>query len=45
MAGLYLPDLPPAALAEAARVALGAGAAGVSLFEMDGATDEHLAVL
>jgi uncharacterized lipoprotein YddW (UPF0748 family) len=45
VAGLYLPDLSPAALGEAVRVALGAGAAGVSLFEMDGATDAHLAVL
>lgn len=44
-AGLYLPDLPPDALAQAARYALEAGAAGVSLFEMDGASDAHLAAL
>jgi hypothetical protein len=42
VAGLYLPDLPPAALGEAARGALTAGAEGLSLFEMDGATDAHL---
>jgi hypothetical protein len=44
-AGLYLPDLPPAALADAVRYAAGAGAAGVSLFEMDGLTDEHVRAL
>lgn len=42
-AGLYLPDLPPDALGRAVRLALGAGAAGVSLFELDGLTDAHLA--
>lgn len=42
-AGLYLPDLPPAALGSAVENALAAGAAGVSLFELDGATAEHLA--
>jgi hypothetical protein len=44
-AGLYLPDLPPAALGMAVRNAMNAGAAGVSLFEADGLTDAHLAEL
>lgn len=44
-AGLYLPDLPPAALAEAIGVARHAGAAGVSVFEMGGLTDAHLEAL
>ncbi len=42
-AGLYLPSLDPAGLAEAVVEARTAGAAGVSLFEMDGLSDEHLA--
>lgn len=41
-AGLFIPSLPPADLAEAVRVAREGGAAGVSLFELDGLTDEHL---
>ena len=44
-AGLYLPSLDPAGLAEAVATARAAGAAGVSLFEMHGLTDEHLAAL
>jgi len=44
-AGLYLPALDPPALAEAVVTAQEAGAAGVSMFEMDGLTDEHLAAL
>jgi uncharacterized lipoprotein YddW (UPF0748 family) len=44
-AGLYLPDLPSAELAQAVRLAREAGAAGVSLFEMGGITDEHLEAL
>ncbi|MCY3698966.1 MAG: hypothetical protein OXH46_04895 [Gemmatimonadetes bacterium] len=44
-AGLYLPALDPAALAEAVATARQAGAAGVSTFEMDGLTDEHLVAL
>ncbi len=44
-AGLYLPALEPAQLAEAVAVAREAGAAGVSAFEMHGLTDEHLAAL
>ena len=44
-AGLYLPSLEPAQLAEAVETARAAGAEGVSLFEMDGLTDEHLAAL
>ena len=44
-AGLYLPVLDPAQLAEAVESARDAGAAGVSTFEMHGLTDEHLAAL
>ena len=44
-AGLYLPSLDPPALAEAVATARRAGASGVSTFEMDGLTDEHLAAL
>jgi uncharacterized lipoprotein YddW (UPF0748 family) len=44
-AGLYLPDLPPDELARAVRIAAAAGATGVSLFEMDGITDEHVRAL
>jgi hypothetical protein len=43
--GLYLPRLAPDELGAAVRHALGAGAAGVSVFEMNGLTDEHLAAL
>jgi uncharacterized lipoprotein YddW (UPF0748 family) len=43
--GLYLPSLPPVELGEAVRVARGAGAAGVSLFEMDGLSGDHLVQL
>ena len=43
--GLYLPDLTPRQLAEAIRVSRNAGAAGVSTFEMNGLTDEHLGVI
>ena len=44
-AGLYLPSLEPGDLAEAVATARGAGAAGVSTFEMHGLTDEHLAAV
>ena len=44
-AGLYLASLDPAQLAVAVTTAKSAGAAGVSLFEMDGLSDEHLAAL
>jgi len=44
-AGLYLPDLTPGELAEAVRTAREAGAAGVSFFESEGLSDEHLAAL
>ena len=44
-AGLYLPDLPPEELGRAVRTAMDAGAAGVSLFEMDGLAEAHLGVL
>jgi uncharacterized lipoprotein YddW (UPF0748 family) len=43
--GLYLPSLSPEDLGKAAHVARQGGAAGVSLFEMEGLTDEHLATL
>jgi hypothetical protein len=41
-AGLYLPDLTADDLGRAVRVALDAGAAGVSLFEMGGLSEAHL---
>ena len=44
-AGLYLPSLDPEQLAEAVETARAAGADGVSLFEMDGLSEEHLAAL
>ena len=44
-AGLYIPSLDPPQLGEAAETARAAGADGVSLFEMDGLSDEHLAAL
>lgn len=44
-AGLFLPDLAPEQLREAMGAAMEAGAAGASLFEADGLSDEHLAVL
>jgi hypothetical protein len=44
-AGLYLPDLTPTELGEAVAVAREAGASGVSVFEMEGLTDEHLAAV
>ena len=44
-AGLYLPDLTPVELGSAVHTALDAGAAGVSVFEMDGLSDPHLAAL
>jgi uncharacterized lipoprotein YddW (UPF0748 family) len=40
--GLYLPSLSPMELADAIREAREAGAAGVSVFEMDGLSDGHL---
>jgi hypothetical protein len=43
--GLYLPSLQPRELGEAVRVARGGGAAGISLFEMDGLSDDHLVQL
>ena len=44
-AGLYIPSLDPPQLGEAVETARAAGADGVSLFEMDGLSDEHLAAL
>ncbi|KPK01737.1 MAG: hypothetical protein AMS20_13060, partial [Gemmatimonas sp. SG8_28] len=41
-AGLYLPSLSPDQLSRAVGIVRQAGAAGVSLFEMDGITDAHL---
>lgn len=43
--GLYVPDLPPAALADAVRGALAGGANGVSIFQGDMLTPEYLKVL
>ena len=43
--GLYLPSLEPEELAEAVRVVREGGAAGVSLFEMDGLSEQHVAVI
>jgi uncharacterized lipoprotein YddW (UPF0748 family) len=43
--GLYVPDLPPADLAEAARQALAGGALGVSVFHGNLLTPEHRAAL
>src|SRR5690606_36318428 len=45
VAGLYLPDLPPPALAEAIRAARRGGASGVAMFEAGGLTDAHLAAV
>jgi hypothetical protein len=42
-AGLYLPDFSPGQLDRAATVAIEAGAAGMSMFEMNGITDAHAA--
>ena len=44
-AGLYIPSLNPPQLAEAVETVRAAGAAGVSMFEMGGLTDEHMAAL
>lgn len=44
-AGFYLPSLTPDELAQALRAAREAGAAGFSLFEMNGLTDAHHAHL
>lgn len=44
-AGLYVPDLDPAGLAEAARRALAGGADGIAVFEGVGPTPEHWAAL
>ncbi len=40
-AGLYVPDLDPDALARGARLALDAGAAGVTVFNAGSMTDAH----
>ncbi len=45
IAGLYLPDLPPADLARAIRTARDAGAAGACLFEMGAIDDARLAAV
>jgi hypothetical protein len=44
-AGLYLPSLDPDSLVEAVGIARDAGARGVSLFDMGGLNDVHLAAL
>ena len=43
--GLFVPWLSPQELVDALSISRSAGAAGVSLFEMGGLTDEHLARL
>jgi uncharacterized lipoprotein YddW (UPF0748 family) len=40
-AGLYVPDLPPADLARAARYALAGGASGISVFQGNTLAPEH----
>ena len=42
VAGVYLPDLPPAELGKAIRSARDGGASGVAMFEMGGLSDAHL---
>ena len=44
-AGLYVPELPPGDLAEAARRALAGGASGIAVFEGVGPTPEHWSAL
>jgi hypothetical protein len=44
-AGLYVPDLPPEELARAVRLALAAGAQGISLFELDALRPDHWTAL
>ena len=44
-AGLYLPDLSPSELAQAVAICRETGASGVSLFESNGLSAEHLAAL
>jgi len=41
--GLHLHDLSPDDMGAPVEIALSAGAAAISLFEMDGVTDAHLA--
>ena len=43
--GLYVPDLPPAALADAIEGAFAGGARGVSLFQGNMLTPEHLSAI
>ncbi len=43
--GLYVPDLPPADLARAARLALAGGASGICLFQGNSLTPEHWAAI
>ena len=45
VAGVHLPDLRPAELARAVRVAREAGAAGVAMYDLGGLSDAHLAAL
>lgn len=45
VSGVYLPDLPPPALGDAMRAARRGGARGVSMFEMNGLSDDHLAMV
>lgn len=45
VAGVHLPDLPPADLVRAVRVAREAGASGVAMYDLGGLSDAHLAAL
>ncbi|MEO8479340.1 MAG: Tat pathway signal protein [Gemmatimonadota bacterium] len=45
ISGVYLPDLPASALGDAMRAARRGGARGVSMFEMNGLSNEHLAMV
>lgn len=45
VAGVHLPDLTPADLAQAVGLARAAGAAGVAMYDFGGLTDAHLAAL
>ncbi|MES2125113.1 MAG: putative glycoside hydrolase [Gemmatimonadota bacterium] len=45
VAGVHLPDLPPADLQRAVQVARDGGASGISMYDSGGLTDAHLAAL
>ncbi|MES2306870.1 MAG: Tat pathway signal protein [Gemmatimonadota bacterium] len=45
VAGVHLPDLPPAELVQAIEVARNAGASGVAMYDLGGLSDAHLAAV